>query len=130
MTTRTQLASILKPYYTLAEDGKTPVPVDDLQEWSDAFYAHEKRIVAKTQLRDSSTGKRVEVSTVFLGLDHNWGDGAPILWETLVFGGESDGYMERYSSWDEAVRGHKEIVENLGGEFEMPKDFGLDDLKF
>ena len=53
----------------------------------------------------------VYVSTVFLGLDHNFmGVGPPLLWESLVFGGEYDGEMRRYTSKEEALRGHKELV--------------------
>jgi hypothetical protein len=48
------------------------------------------------------------VSTVFLGIDHGFGDD-PILFETMVFGGEYDGIQKRYSTWDEAVEGHYKI---------------------
>lgn len=44
----------------------------------------------------------VEVSTVFLVLDPQFGPGPPLLFETLVFGGEFDEEMERYSTWKEA----------------------------
>lgn len=48
------------------------------------------------------------VSTVFLGLDHSYGKGPPILWETMVFGGSMrDEYMERYTSEQEALEGHE-----------------------
>lgn len=50
---------------------------------------------------------RDRVSTVFLSLDHNWGDGPPILFETMIFGGEHDGYQERYRTWEEAEEGHE-----------------------
>jgi hypothetical protein len=50
------------------------------------------------------------VSTVFLGLDHQWGDGPPLVFETMIFGGEHDQYQERYSTWDEAEAGHKQGV--------------------
>lgn len=53
---------------------------------------------------------RVSVSTVFLGLDHSFGGGTPILWETMIFGGEHDGYQERYSSRADALRGHASAV--------------------
>ena len=52
----------------------------------------------------------VHVSTVFLGLDHNYGDGPPILWETMIFGGENGEYQERYSSHSDAVAGHNKAV--------------------
>lgn len=60
------------------------------------------RRVRRTEL---STG--VVISTVFLGLDHNFLDrGPPHLFETLVFGGEHAYEMMRYATWDEAVQGH------------------------
>lgn len=55
------------------------------------------------------------VSTVFLGLDHNFGSGGPpILWETMIFNVETeDGYQfqERYSTREEAIAGHAAAVE-------------------
>lgn len=54
--------------------------------------------------------KTVRVSTVFLGLDHNFrAAGPPILWETLVFGGVLDGEMRRYASREAALLGHQEM---------------------
>lgn len=54
----------------------------------------------------------VEVSTVFLGLDHNWGPvGPPLLFETMVFGSDLDGSQWRYATWDEAVAGHERVVD-------------------
>ena len=52
----------------------------------------------------------VTISTVFLGLDHRWGDGPPVLFETMVFGGSLDEAMERYSTYDEAETGHDLMV--------------------
>ncbi len=46
------------------------------------------------------------VSTVFLGLDHAFNGGPPILWETLVRGGELDGEGDRYCSRASAKEGH------------------------
>jgi hypothetical protein len=55
-----------------------------------------------------------EVSTVFLMVDHQFGDGPPILWELMVFGPEpwSD-YQERYTSRADAEAGHKRVCELL-----------------
>ena len=53
------------------------------------------------------------VSTVWLGVDHGWsGDGKPIIFETMVFPGRndlSDICMERYSTEEEAIEGHKRM---------------------
>jgi hypothetical protein len=49
----------------------------------------------------------VRISTVFLGLDHVWNSDIPLLWETMIFGGEHDQYMDRYTSYEEALEGHQ-----------------------
>jgi hypothetical protein len=47
------------------------------------------------------------ISTVFLGLDHGHNSNIPVLWETMIFGGEHDQYMNRYSLMEDAVKGHQ-----------------------
>ena len=65
--------------------------------WCDEHY-----LVAASQ-----PTRGVTVSTVFLGLDHSFVPGsAPVLWETMIFGGDDDGYQERYTSRAAAVAGH------------------------
>jgi hypothetical protein len=54
------------------------------------------------------------VSTVFLGLDHNHsGEGPPVLFETMVFKMGRSSTQRRYRTWDEAVAGHQEVLEEL-----------------
>jgi len=59
----------------------------------------------------------VWISTVFLGLDHRFGDkGPPLLFETMVFEMTMEGggdEMWRYSTWDDAETGHKAIVRRV-----------------
>jgi hypothetical protein len=51
---------------------------------------------------------------VFLGLDHNWGKGPPILWETMCFGGEMDDEMARCSgSREQAEAMHERMVSKV-----------------
>lgn len=85
-------------------NGKTPVECNDLMEWARQMEG-KNRVVDQFQFGD------VKVSTVFLGLDHSFGDGEPLLFETMIFGGEHDQYQDRYSTWDEAVEGHKKACE-------------------
>ncbi len=86
--------------YTL--DGHTPVLATDLLDWA-LWFETADRTVARTQIEEG-----VEVSTVFLGLDHCFGmSGPPILFETMIFGGPKDGEQARYATWDEAVAGHR-----------------------
>ena len=86
-------------------EGKEPVAVD-LISWA-SWYGKADRKVKKDKVGD------VSVSTVFLGLDHQWGDGPPLLFETMVFGGELDQEMDRYSTWEEAESGHAKMVERV-----------------
>lgn len=95
-------------YYVL--DGHVPRATT----WRESFGHAEVRRVASTDLGD------ISVSTVFLGFDHNWGDGPPILFETMVFGGDHGGYEWRYSTWDEAVDGHNRVVAAVKGDGEWP----------
>jgi hypothetical protein len=92
-------------YYILK--GKEAVPVEDVIEWA-RFFEEDKRRVARTEF-----GKNNYVSTVFLGLDHSFGEGPPLIFETMVFGGELDQEQDRYSTWDEAVEGHNRMVERV-----------------
>lgn len=77
-----------------------------LDEWAKFFENREARRVARTELPGHV------VSTVFLGLDHQFGDGPPLLFETMVFPEDSSGEvdMDRYSTWEEAEKGHRRMV--------------------
>ena len=64
--------------------------------------------VASTDLRDGKW-----VSTVWLGLNHNYGEGPPLIFETMVFRNHDDLTdldCERYSTEAEAVAGHAAVV--------------------
>lgn len=62
------------------------------------------RRVARDELGDC------RVSTVFLGLDHGDGDGPPLVFETMVFGGPFDQWCDRCSTYDEAEAQHARAV--------------------
>ena len=81
-------------------DGQTVIPAD-LKTWARWFETANRRVA------EAEIGGR-RVSTVFLGIDHQIGDGPPLIFETMVFGnGEDQGWMERCSTWDEAEAMHK-----------------------
>lgn len=99
--------------YILNAEGE-PVGDPDIIKWSEWFETHSlDRIVGKESIGEE--GELVEVSTVFLGINHNFtGKGAPILWETMVFGGEFDQYQDRCSgSRRDAQKMHEQVVKML-----------------
>ena len=67
------------------------------------------RHVAKENIK-TDNGEIVTVSTVFLGLDHSFGDGPPLLFETMIFGGAQDGRNERYEDRATALAGHERAM--------------------
>lgn len=85
-------------------DGHTPVKEPDLLKWSKWMQAA-KRHVADERIDG------IRISTVFLGLDHQWDGGAPLLFETMIFGGPHNDWQERCSTWEEAEEMHKKAVE-------------------
>ena len=95
-----------RPYYYILRDG-VPVPVS-CEEWG-SWFETANRVIERTTLEDGTV-----ISTAFLGLDHAFGlQGEPVLYETLVFGSELDGEMERYITLAEARRGHAEMVQKV-----------------
>lgn len=94
--------------YILSDD-HVPVKVSDLTLW------------AKWRAAAGEEGVRVgfdcvgtaDISTVFLGVDHRFfGDGPPLLFETMIFNGpgDLDRAQWRWSTWDEAAAGHADAV--------------------
>jgi hypothetical protein len=63
----------------------------------------------------------VQVSTVWLGLDHNFWPGGPIkIFETMIFGGKLHMEQWRYSSEEEALAGHEDAVKLLHNAYADP----------
>ena len=84
-------------------DGKTPREAE-LLEWARWYETAERHVAVDT------LDGGVRVSTVFLGLNHQYGDGPPLIFETLIFGGPMGQDMWRYSTWQEAEEGHRAAV--------------------
>jgi hypothetical protein len=83
--------------------GHEAAPEPNLMRWAAWFETADRHV------RDSFQGD-VRVSTVFLGLDHNFGGGPPHLFETMAFIGHEVVGCERYSTWAEAEEGHARWV--------------------
>jgi len=93
-----------------------------LFEWAKLLEDKDYRIIKQETLKNSKF-----ISTVWLGLNHNFGEGEPLIFETMVFnankkkkfklgskkeyesiGEETD--MDRYSTLEEAIKGHQKMV--------------------
>jgi hypothetical protein len=71
--------------YMLQDDGETPIAVDDLFVWGRWLEDQRGRRVMQTRLGWPTYSYTYFLSTVFLGLDHNFAAGPPVLWETMIF---------------------------------------------
>jgi hypothetical protein len=82
-----------------------PYLVEDLMTWARLMESDEPT----RQIKQDFFAMGPRVSTIFLGLDHNFGGthSMPILWETMVFGGEYHGYQARYTNRVAALEGHE-----------------------
>lgn len=102
--------------YILDANGE-PASCPDLLDWGRWFETADTHLpgcdfgvrhVARTRVGQT------EISTVFLGLDHDHGhrDTPPVLWETMVFSAPDgcDDASERYSSRADAEAGHARAV--------------------
>jgi hypothetical protein len=95
----------------ILDEFKNPVRAYDPLEWA-KWWDTANRIVQQDTIHIGD-GQLADVSTVFLGLDHQrttHKDGPPILWETMIFNGPLDGYCKRYSTRQEAVQGHTKAL--------------------
>jgi len=82
----------------------------DLMSWSKSFENIDEKRVRETTLPDGKW-----ISTVWLGLNHNFcSSGPPLIFETMVFPKEGEyGELDcnRYSTEEEAIAGHEAMVE-------------------
>src|SRR6266699_2716380 len=90
-------------------EGTKPVPVAALRTWCRWLETADRRVARTTVAPD------VEVITIFLGLDGQWGAGPPLVFETRVVQVDPtprpgrrrfDDFRTRYSTWQEAEHGH------------------------
>ena len=92
--------------YTLDEKWN-PVAEPDLMKWA-RWFNTAKRHIGNETIGDS------QISTVFLGVDHGFDGGSPVLWETMVFGGKLDQEQDRCSgSREQAEAMHAKMLERV-----------------
>jgi hypothetical protein len=84
------------------------VPVETIEEWAAQLGSSGNMVAAE------AIGPYV-ISTVFLGIDHNFGMGElPILFETMIFkDSAAEEYQERCGTWEEAIEMHERAVAHV-----------------
>ncbi len=104
--------------------GQTPVPEPDTLKWAEWFENIGNRRVALTDFPEC------HISTVFLGIDHNFGwSDKPLLFETMTFWHSQNPLYKpdtcdfggRCSTWAEAEAMHVETVEQVKLEIAVRK---------
>ena len=90
-------------------ENQVPVPTDNILQWGQWMEDPSNKRVALTEIDE------LRISTVFLGVNNQFNEGQPFLFETLVFKGEQpiEGYGARYRTWEEAKAGHDATVESV-----------------
>jgi hypothetical protein len=85
-----------------------------LAQWQQLLEERHKDMSPESWWRKhTEISEELRVSTVWLGLNHNYFmEGPPLFWETMVFGCENE-YQWRYSSRQEAFDDHERIVREL-----------------
>ena len=96
--------------YILVDREVVPVTFEEWVAWHDGQPG--KHPSMTTQIAKDAVGG-VRVSTVFLGIDHGFGQGAPVVFETMTFGEPFEQLCWRYTSQDAAEAGHARIVAAL-----------------
>lgn len=91
-----------------------------VMEWAKRFEGKDREaIMSYKRVAETTLPDGTWISTVWIGLDHSFGEGPPLIFETMVFAtdGKQAGTLgseldcERYSTEAEAVAGHAAMVE-------------------
>jgi len=78
------------------------------------------RMIGLTKTKDGEA----RVSTVWLGFDHSHSEeGPPLIFETMVFGGEWDSFQWRYYTETQALMGHSLAVKCLQSGLSPQEEF-------
>lgn len=96
-------------------DGHKVVEEPDILKWGQWFETANRTVkkdIATVSIDGENVGE-ITISTVFIGIDHNFGDVPPLLFETMVFGGKLDQEMDRCSTWEGAEKMHELMCEKV-----------------
>ncbi len=104
----------------------------NLLDWGRRFEDMEYKIVKQTTIGEFF------ISTVWFGLNYSFGDGPPMIFETMIFQhgqeteNELDGFQERYATEAEAEAGHAgavaAVISYLAGETQKDSQQGMSPL--
>lgn len=102
-------------YILDADNNPQPAPTDaEFWAWLDRERAArgQKTPIGTLQVAKDAWGERPDcVSTVFLGVDYGFGEGPPLVFETMLFtNDERDDSIWHYATWNEAIAGHNAVV--------------------
>lgn len=92
-------------------EGQVVKPVYRVEDWALWMSTNPNTRIAKTE------GDGYIVSTVFIGLDHNYGGGPPEIFETMVFkqGEATNLDCERCGTYKQALKNHEYYVKQYIG---------------
>lgn len=112
-------------YYRLVD--RKVVGYDSMEEYVQAEEkAQNGELTVSSQIKHDVFGE-VRISTVFLFIDHGLdAGGPPVLFETMIFGGEYNEYQERYITIEDAEAGHERALEMCG--FKRPVVINDEDI--
>src|SRR5258708_36842263 len=85
----------------------------ELMEWAKLHEDPENRMSYK-RIAETTLPNGRWVSTVWLGIDHSFGGGPPLIFETMVFDTKEtmkEEDCDRYSTEAEAIAGHARMCE-------------------
>lgn len=97
---------LIGKHYRILINGEL-IPADMLT-WSKWFEDIDNRRIGYDEFEGGY------ISTVCLGMNHRFTE-MPLWFETMIFGGEHDQYLERYATLAEAQEGHKRAVQMVKG---------------
>jgi hypothetical protein len=81
----------------------------------ECYLKNHEKIWSERILACDSIDDQCFVSTIVLPFNHGIHED-PLFFETMIFNGPHDGFMDRYATYDEAVAGHAKAVAMAKGE--------------
>jgi hypothetical protein len=81
-----------------------------MQQWAQMFEDEGYRHIARDVIGPDEpldTAPLITVSTLWLGLNHDWRSDEPLIYETIIIGGEHDATGMRHATERRAREGHR-----------------------